>query len=177
MDLTNKITKDAKNDEERVLKIFEWTYNNIKKQPETLAVIDDHVWHIIVRGYGVYDQYSDVFSTLCNYSGTDAYFANVFTKDKKQTIILSFVKINKKWRIFDPYRGVYFKNKYGKLADIEEVKNGNYHLERLSNGLRENINYKIFIENLPALTDFGLVRSNTQSPINRLLHKLKEVIS
>ncbi len=175
MDLVRKITEDLKNDEERVLKIFEWTYRNIKEQPSSLPIIDDHVWHIIVRGYGVHDQYSDVFSTLCNYAGVDAFFTKVLTKDAKQGIILSFVKTENKWRVFDPYRGVYFKDRNGKMADAEELKNGRYVLEKSDHLSKNNINYSLFFGNLPIFEKTGLSRSNTQSPINRLLYKLNEI--
>ena len=44
----------------KTLKIFIWTHKNIRKAPEGLPVIDDHVWHTIIRGYGINDQSSDV---------------------------------------------------------------------------------------------------------------------
>lgn len=175
LDLVRKITEDSKNDEERVLKIFEWTYTNIKEQPSSLPIMDDHVWHIIVRGYGVHDQYSDVFSTLCNYAGVDAFFTKVLTKDEKQGIILSFVKIEKKWRVFDPYRGIYFKDLNGEMADAKELKNGQYVLKKFDNSSKNNINYSLFFENLPIFENTGLNRSNTQSPLNRLIYKLNEI--
>ena len=57
------------------MEIFIWTCENIRKQPDGLPVIDDHVWHIIIRGYGEPDQSSDVFTTLCNYAGIRAFYA------------------------------------------------------------------------------------------------------
>ena len=78
--ITKRIIRDAQNEQDKAMKILEWTYKNIKRQPKELPVIDDHVWHIIVRGYGLNDQFSDVFTTLCNYAGMDAFFTLTLQK-------------------------------------------------------------------------------------------------
>jgi hypothetical protein len=39
-----------------------------------IPVVDDHVWHIIIRGYGEDDQKADVFTTLLTYAGMRAYW-------------------------------------------------------------------------------------------------------
>src|SRR3989338_7277520 len=47
--LTKRITGDARTDEEKTLKLLGWTHANIRKIPDGFPVVDDHVWHIIVR--------------------------------------------------------------------------------------------------------------------------------
>ena len=171
--LVNRIINNKDSDETKVLKIFHWTCENIKHQPKELPAIDDHVWHIIVRGYGARDQISDVFTTLCNYAGVDAYFGWVYTADRTKRILLSFVKIGERWCIFDPFNGSYFKNKDDKFADIEEIKSGSsWSIENL--GRKSDIDYPAYFDNLPPIKDAGLTRANTQSPLNRLLFELKE---
>ena len=91
--LVQRIIKNEHDKQERVMKIFSWTYHNIRKQPEELPVVDDHVWHIIVRGYGVSDQSCDVFATLCNYTGIDAFFHSFKEEGKDEKITLSFAKL------------------------------------------------------------------------------------
>ena len=53
--LVGRILHDQKEESEKAKAIFHWTVSNIKRQPSELDIIDDHVWHIIVRGYGVAD--------------------------------------------------------------------------------------------------------------------------
>ncbi|UCB56960.1 MAG: transglutaminase domain-containing protein [Candidatus Omnitrophota bacterium] len=171
--LVKRIIKDSKNDTERALKIFEWTYKNIRRTPEDFPVIDDHVWHIIVRGYGVKDQYSDVFTTLCNYAGIEAFYTCIRSSSQKQKIALSFLKIEGKWSVFDPYRGIYFKNKDGDFASVEEIKSGAISMESL--GGKPDIDYAVYFCNLPSVKNAGLNRANIQSPLNRLLYELKKV--
>jgi len=169
-ELVKRIVHGANNDEEKVMRIFSWAHNNIRKAPKELPVVDDHVWHIIVRGYGVNDQSQDVFTALCNIAGIDAFFAAVYTEDRSGVIILSFVKIQEKWYAFDAYRGVYFKDKQGRLADIGPKNE--WLIVTLDR--QPDINYAPYLKNLPAIKDISLSRSNTQSPFNRLLFEIKK---
>ena len=177
--LVGSITKDATNEQERVMKIFEWTYENIKKVPAGFSVIDDHVWYIIIRGYGVSDQASDVFTTLCNYAGIDAFYTWVMTPDCSKKVPLSFVKIKDKWYIFDPYNSVYFKNKQGYLADLETIRSNNACLIE-SKYNEPMIDYTIYFNSLPSIKEVGLIglnRANIQSPFKRFIFEIKKRIN
>jgi hypothetical protein len=169
-----RIIGDSKTEREKVFKIFEWTYKTIKKNPEGYPIIDDHVWHIIVRGYGAGDQFSDVFTALCNYAGIDAFFDSPYSEDRTSRIILSLVKIGEVWTIFDPYRGVYFKNREGSLASIEDIMKGDWVKEDISkDNDMINVDYTIYFKNLSPIRKMGLKRANTQSPLNRLKYEIK----
>lgn len=171
--ITNEIVKDCYTVQEKVLALFEWTHENIKEVPEDFPIVDDHVWHIIIRGYGARDQLSDVFTTLCNYANIDAFFSPIYTKDRADLMPLSFVKINNHWRAFVPHNGVYFKNKAGELASVAEIKTGAvWFIESL--GQRLDVDYEAYLNNLPSVKEMGLKRANIQSPLNRLLFQLKE---
>lgn len=172
--LVKSIINEHDNDQERVMKIFVWTQQNIKKQPESLPVIDDHVWHIIVRGYGTSDQFSDVFTTLCNYAGVDAFFDFFYSKDRTQMKVLSFVKLNKAWRIFYPYNGIYFINGSGGFASIEQIKKGDWVACNLNGTKVEGADYARCLENLSVIGDIGLKRANIQSPFRRMLFECKK---
>lgn len=169
-----RIIGDSKVDEEKIMKIFKWTHENIKKIPEGYPVIDDHVWHIIVRGYGDYDQSSDVFTALCNYAGVDAFLNWAYTEDRSSRIPLSFVKINEKWYVFDPYNEVYFKNRKGNLADIEDMINGDWTVQGINNSSEHEINYAVYLKNLSPVKEIELTRANSQSPLNRLKYEIKK---
>lgn len=171
--IVKRIIKNETDRQKRVMNIFSWTYHNIKKQPKNLPVIDDHVWHIIVRGYGVRDQSSDVFATLCNYAGADAFFDSFYAKDKDEKIILSFVRLEDRWYVFDPYNGVYFLNKEGTLADIDAIKENDYRLERLGPPKETILDYISYIKNMPDIKEIGLRRETVQSPFKRFLYMFK----
>jgi hypothetical protein len=169
-----RIIGDSKTEKEKALKIFKWTYENIKKTPEGYPVIDDHVWHIIVRGYGEVDQSADVFTTICNYADVDAFFYIVYDENRTSATTLSLVKLDGRWCVFDPYNGVYFKNKEGILAKIEDIINENWLIERIGEPKDPQINYTLYLKNLPPINEIGLRRANVQSPINRLRYEIKK---
>ncbi len=170
--LVKLITEGAKTPQERIMKIFEWTYKNLKEIPEGFPVIDDHVWHIIVRRYGTNDQFCDVFATLSNYAGLEAFYSWIYTSDHVKSIPFCFVKIEKKWRVFDPYCGVYFKDKTGNLADIVALKSGSWTAEGNKEGM--NSDYALYFHNFTAIKEIGLNRTNIQSPLKRLLFEIKK---
>lgn len=173
-ELTKRIIGDTKTDKERIMKIFEWTCQNIRKVPDSFPIIDDHVWHIIIRGYGMPDQSSDVFATLCNYAGVDAFFLMIKPKDQTLETPLSFVKLDKKWRVFDPYNRVYFKNKNGDLASIDDINKGDW--EIVSIGEIKKLDYRIIFQYVPALNKVSLKRSNIQSPLRRIIFEVRKLI-
>jgi hypothetical protein len=171
--IVNRIIKNENDRQKRVMKIFSWTYHNIRKQPDELPVVDDHVWHIIVRGYGVSDQSSDVFTTLCNYAGAEAFFNSLGEEENREKITLSFVRLDNRWYVFDPFNGVYFVNKGGALADIDAIKKGNYRLEYLGPPKKAVSDYSIYLENMPDIKEIGLRRETVQSPLKRFLYMFK----
>lgn len=175
-ELVKRVCQGCASDEDKVLALFKWTHQNIKRDiPIGWPIVDDHVWHIVIRGYGVADQFSDVFTTLCNYAGVDAFFKSVYTANRKKKISLSFVRIRGRWRAFDPYLGNYFKNKDGQFADIEELKSSNsWSIENLGGTPGPDIDYTEYVDDLPDVENIGLCRSNIQSPLNRLCFEIKE---
>jgi len=172
--LVRGIINNEHDEHKKVMKIFSWTYHNIRMQPENLPIIDDHVWHIIVRGYGVDDQSCDVFATLCNYAGIDAFFDSISAKEKGKKIPLSFIKLQNLWYVFDPFNGVYFVNTKGGHADFAEIKGGNYRPEYLGVPKKAVSDYKSYFDNMPDIKEVGLKREKIQSPLKRLLYELRK---
>jgi len=169
--LAREITNGWDSEEDRAIAVFNWVTANIRAIPDGFPVIDDHIWNIITRGYGTNDQYCDVFATLCNYAGLDALYLWVNTADKRSRIPLSLVKIVERWAVFDPYNGVYFRNKEGSLAEIKDLRSGNWSVEGAND--QRCPNYAIYLSNLPEIDESGLHRSNIQSPLRRLLYQIK----
>lgn len=169
--LTREIIKNCPgSDKEKAMCLLEWTYNNIHKNPGSLPIIDDHVWHIIIRGYGEDDQFNDVFTTLCNYAGVEAFFTWVDSVGKEKRLPFSFVKVSNQWVVFDPYRKAYFIDENAGLAEINKVKQGKYLI--CAGATDYFFNYLLYTPNIPLMDTVGFRRSNTQSPVNRLFLQL-----
>jgi len=91
--IVREIIKDARSDEEKVLRIFNWTSQQIRRNiPEDYPIVDDHVLNIIIRGYGTTDQSQDVFVTLCNYAGVAATWILTSPNNSKNFLALLVLK-------------------------------------------------------------------------------------
>jgi len=177
--LAKRITDHLDTREDKILRLFHWTYETIKPQPESLPVMDSHVWDVYVRGYGVSANFQDLFSTLCNYIGTNAFCIRLYARDTS-SINISFVRIKRGLVVFDPYNGIYFRNNTGDWATIEEISEQNWHIVKSSQTDISKAYYEQYIvENLPRIERLGssLIRANIQSPINRLKYQLHKWFS
>ena len=174
--LAKHVTQNLDTKEEKVFKLFQWTHETIQPQPAKLPIMDDHVWNVYVRGYGVNDHYHDLFSTLCNYIGIPGIVLKIKAKDSGNLLGLSFVKIGNDWIVFDPYRGVYFLNKFGEWATLEEINEQNWKLAKLGSIEISDSFYRPYFEAIPDIEAVGLTRTNIQSPIHRLQWQLKQWI-
>lgn len=168
--VVRKITSGSVSDEDKVLEILEWMHKHIRENPKELPVIDDHVWHIIVRGYGVEGQFQDVFSTLCNYANMRSFSCEVYSEKDWSRKPFSFVRLGDRWSLFDAYNGVYFINKKGRIAAISELSEDGC---RAVSIVKRDINvyYGDYFKNLGSINFNGwrLSRQAIQSPVRRLI--------
>ena len=118
--LAESLTRSASGDEARALQLFDWTRANIRDVPSGFPVVDDHVWNIVIRGYGQDDQKADVFTTLAAYAGLRAYWM-LLRRPPRAVLPISLVQIEHRWRVFDVANGIVFRNSRGELATPEEL--------------------------------------------------------
>lgn len=173
--LTRGILSGEVSGEGKAVKLLAWTRNNIRRNPPGLLVVDDHVWHIIVRGYGVNDQYQDVFSTLCNYAGLDAFFGQLHSEDRSCVKILSLVKLKRGWSVFDAYDGIYFRNRSGRVATVNDIREGDWEPVSVL-GEKIAYDYGPIFDNISSVRfrDWIGSRSAIQSPMRRFIIWLKK---
>ena len=175
--LVKQIAGHLKTPEEKVFKLFQWTYETIRPQPKSLPIMDSHVWDVYIRGYGVSDNFHDLFSTLCNYSGVDAFFERLMFEDSRKHIDITFVKFRRGWVVFDPFNGAYFENRNGNWATTEEIRGGDWKLAKLPKSVIQASYYSTFIKLVPEVVTMGYRRANTQSPVNRFKLQLHKFLS
>jgi hypothetical protein len=113
--LARRIVGDRTEAQARALALFEWTRQHIRDTPGGFPIVDDHIWHIMVRGYGEDDQKADVFTTLATYVGVPSFW--MFSEE----LPLSFAWINRGWAMFDVANGVVFRHPGGALVTAEDV--------------------------------------------------------
>ncbi len=177
--LVDKILHDQKEESEKAKAIFHWTVSHIKSQPPELDIVDDHVWHIIVRGYGVADQAADVYATLSNYAGLKAFILSLKGSSGSISIPnhipLSAVYFDGAWHLSDPYNHVQFENGEGRWATIKEIISGDWraNTQEKAPKRKDSFNYQDYFQSLGTI-DFNALyrgsRSSIQDPFNRLLN-------
>ena len=177
----DQIVNDRMTEQQNAEAIFEWTIQHILRQPPQLPIIDDHVWNIIVRGYGMADQMADVFATLSNYAGLKSFIWDCkgIEGSDPSYISLGAVYFDGAWHLCDPYRKTIFLNKKNKWASTSELVASEWKTRYIGNSIQSNgnIRYKNYFQKLNAI-DFDHFyrnhRSATQSPLARFRVFLKD---
>lgn len=173
--LARRITAGRGSDEARALSVLEWTRAHIRDQPPTLPVVDDHVWHIIVRGYGLDEQKVDVFTTLATYAGVSAYWIRLTAGEDRLPIAL--VRIDNRWRVLDVAHGVVFRGADSGLLSADELAADHGKLPR--HGAPTSYRGHPYAEYFrdfrpPAPPD--VLRADLQMPGRRILFEAKRLV-
>jgi len=176
--IAGDITAGSSDDNDRVIGIFNWVNKNIRKNPKELPVVDDHPLNIIIRGYGTEDQFQDVFTILCVYSGLPAFFTNVYNNARSVRYPLSFVKVDGKWSAFDPYYGICIKMKNGHVASLEDLMNDRSLIDQNVSEtiMYKDIPYRELYYNLKPVSGEANIRPVKQMPIGRMIFEIKRAI-
>jgi len=176
--LVGEITAGCRSDEDKALAILAWTRANLKDVPQGMSICDDHILYIIIRGYGIPEQFQDVFTTLCVYSKVPAFYGKAYDKNHRTRYTLSFVKLDRKWRVFDAYYGKYFRNAKGEIASIDDIVNDFSIINNSDQGVAMvgGVPYKEYYSNLKAITVPQTLRAETQMPLQRILYEAKKVM-
>ena len=120
--LANEITAGGADDDEKLLKMFSWVTQHVKGTPEGFPVIDDHILHVIIRGYGGADQRTEVFAVLAGYAGFRTSVARLEPPGRTNIFMfVALVRSGTKTYVFDVVHELAFKNAQGRLADINEL--------------------------------------------------------
>ena len=175
--LTGRILEGQKTDSQKAKAVFQWTSAHIAKQPPELSIIDDHVWHIIVRGYGISDQSADVFATLSNYAGLRAFILDIQGPIgvRPNHIYVGAVYFDGAWHLCDPYNRTEFVNHQGNWASIREIMSGDWKVTSRQNIIHGQppVDYPQYFRTLGQV-DFDAFyrgsRSSIQDPFSRFLY-------
>jgi hypothetical protein len=170
----SNILGDTKDDNDRTIKIFNWITSNVRKNPKELPIIDDHPLNILIRGYGVHDQFEDIFTILCTYAGMEAFF-KIFKNHFGNIYYISFVKINGRWRPLSAFGGVY-STKNGAIASVDDILLDKKLLAPFISNL-PNFETDTFLKEINS-TDFNTwsTRTKGQSPLGRGFCFIKNIL-
>ena len=119
--LASEVTGGASDDEAKLLRAFTWVTEHIRPTPEGFPIVDDHVWNILVRGYGSPDQQAEAFAVLASYAGFPATATCLQTAGMQGGACLTIVQFHGRQAVFDAPHRIVFRNEHGALASIEDL--------------------------------------------------------
>ena len=130
----------------------------------------------MIRGYGVADQFEDIFTILCTYAGMDSFFKS-FNNHSGGAYYISFVKIQGKWCPLSAFEGVYL-TKNGAIVSVNDILLDKSILFPFALKLAnfESDTFVKEIGNIDFEADWPL-RTKGQSPIGRILYSIKNMLS
>ena len=167
------VLNEIDGDEAKATAALTWTRANIRNAPPGLPIVDDHIWHVVIRGYGQPDQQADVFTTLLAYAGVPAYWALIGKQPEE--IPISYVRIRDRWRVYDAARGLVFRNGSGDLATPEEIA-GNHDLIRAAAApaVDDIEEYLTRFNGYQAPVAPDVLRADLQMPGRRLWYEIRK---
>jgi hypothetical protein len=169
--LARDLIKGRSSDRDKVLALFAWTREHIRPTPPGFPVVDDHILHIIIRGYGQDDQMADVFTTLTVYAGIPSFWrvVKVTDGDVRGRVILSFARVGGRWAVFDVARGFVMADASGRLLDVGELTTHPALVQTMV-GVEApaGIPYRRYVERLQAFQVPAVLRTQKQMPLPRL---------
>lgn len=152
-----------------------WTRANIRPTPQGFPVVDDHIWHIFVRGYGEPDQRADVFTALLAYSDVPAYW--MLIGEPPDQLPLSYVRIGDRWRMYDVTNGLVFRNGAGELATPEELASNPRLVAAAATAAGvDAANYDRYFKNFEPPKAPDVTRADLQMPLRRAWHEARSLI-
>ena len=161
-------------EEEKVRAALAWTNANVKPQPADFTVVDDHIWNILVRGYGTSDQQADVFTTLLAYSGVPAFWTMVGREPDEMPI--SYAKVGERWCVVDVRRAIIFRTASGALVSTSDVERSPAILRESAAALPDAQKYLEHFDGFRAPAPPEEMRADMQRPMRRLSFEVRKLI-
>ena len=167
-----EITRGARSDEEKLMRVFDWVSEGIRPTPQGFPVVDDHLWNVVIRGYGASDQKTEVFALLASYCGFPSTTVSLRIPESVWTLNLALVELPGKVVVFDLCNNLLFKDENGRFLSLEEVGRDPDRVAAVSAGLRfHGLPYQGWLRRLNGLQP-SFLRMEYQKPWPRLREEI-----
>lgn len=173
--LAIEVAADVEDEQERLLRIFRWVTASVRPVPAGFPVVDDHIFHILVRGYGTSDQRTEAFALLASHAGFPSGRMVLEAASGGARLQIAVVKWRGKLHLLDVDNGVVFRTATGALASIDDLQKEPA-IIRAAGGRRvvDGVPYEIFFRRLEDLRP-AFTRIEAQRPWSRLRLELVRI--
>ena len=120
--MAHEVTAGAVNRQDKLLRIFTWVTTHIRPAPPDVPIMDDHVLHVMIRGYGADDQIAEVFAVLAGYAGFHVRVARLEPPGHRNVFLMvALVEDSADTYVFDPRNHVVFRDEHGRFVDVNQL--------------------------------------------------------
>ena len=173
--LAREVAAGQSTDRARAVAIYRWTREHVRHAPDGWPIVDDHILHIIIRGYGQSDQLADVFTTLTSYAGLPSYWIKI--RRAEGNVIFSLVNIDGRWTVFDVWNDFAFLDERGDWPDATQLAADPTLADPIVRGFAVNGRpYADYLAELPQHPAPHTTRAELQMPWPRVLYEVRRAV-
>jgi hypothetical protein len=173
--LAREVTAGVVDARSKALTVFRWVGSNVRRTPPGFPIVDDHLWHVIVRGYGAPDQRTEVYALLATYSGVPAASTALvkLVDGRTRGLMVAITEFEGRRWLFDVDNQLLFVRPDGALASLDDLVAQSAIVARVAGDLKVNgIPYLQYFEHLDRVS-YSFQRIERQQPLPRLLQTLR----
>lgn len=171
--VASQVIPQNASDHFKVRAALDWTRSNIRDTPGGFPVLDDHIWHIVIRGYGQDDQKADVFTTLLTYAGLRSYWMSIGPGPE---LTMSFVEVGERWGMVDVQNNVIVVGRDGEPASVEEIAANPAIAARQGPAMHRGVPYNRFFDGFRAPLPPDVTRAEMQMPLARAWFEIRRTV-
>jgi len=175
--LAREVTVGVVNHQDKLLRMFTWVTTHIRPAPPDVPLVDDHVLHVIIRGYGADDQIAEVFAVLAGYAGFRARVARLEPPGHRNVFLMvALVEDGAHTYVFDPRNHVVFRDEHGRFVDVNQlIRNPELIAVSASGRIVRGVPYEQYFLGVQDAKVFSRVEAQKFWP--RLKQELKQALS
>ena len=123
--LFDKATAGYEGDSAKSIQLYKFVNENVSVPNENFIAKDDNPFDIIIDGVGYCDQQANILITLACVGGIKGNLVFLYGFDSVSHHSVCELKINGKYRMFDPFYKLFFLTKSHNMAGINDIQKGN----------------------------------------------------
>lgn len=146
--LFDKATAGQESDSAKSVQLFKFVNENVSVPNENFNVNDDNPFNIIIEGTGYCDQQANVLITLASVGGIKGNLLFLYGYDSVSHHSVCELKINGKYRMFDPFYKLLLLTKNHEMASFDDIQKGNLKCQPKSSLMPRNY-FRLFEKKYP----------------------------
>lgn len=126
--IASKLTEGIESDREKALNIFRYVHQHLYAPPKSKPA-GKSILEVLTRNIAWCDQQSDIMAVLSRRFWVGGGYVTLYGYDHISHHTVCVLKLDGKYRMFDPLHGYIFYTKNGEIATLEDIQEKNRELQ------------------------------------------------